>query len=439
MNFPNLHACVVDVAAALTAPAEPPALPADHGALLARLVAARERLPPLYRERALDPYLARLTELGPQGHADALRRGLGGLFGDAAQALLQRCEGFASPALEALQEVVSDLFDGFLSAEDRRGVRPPDHDMAAPLVKWGARGPGPYAYAPQATAPLGLQVGLVSLPLGGARGALLAWPAMSHETGGHGLLEADEGLIPELRRAIAEAVAQGCGSPWLGAYWAARAPEVAADVVGALNLGPAAALGQIGYFRAQRWLSDGAPRLRRHSRPGDRHPADLLRGWLLVGVVARLRFAGAAAWAEALCRELDRDCLGPLWLEDAPCDVDLAYASAAQVAATVADRPLAALEGHALSEIQNWRDEDERLATTLGEALLRGGEVPTEALEGAYAAHVVAAAVTRAATGADPRRLHARMLAALADMHARNPSWGPLKVVHPGDIAPLLE
>lgn len=439
MSFPNLRACVEDVAAALTARAEPPALPADYDALLARLNAARERLPSLYRELALDPFVARLTELGAKGHADALQRGLGGLLGDAAQALLQRCEGFGSPALEALQEVVSDLFDGFLSAEDRRGVRPPDHDLAAPLVKWGGGGHGPYTYTLQATAPLGLKVGLVSLPLGGASGALLAWPAMSHETGGHGLLEADEGLIPELRRTITEAVTQGCEHPWLAAYWAARAPEVAADVVGALNLGPAAALGLIGYFRAQRWVGDGAPRLRRFSRPGDRHPADLLRGWLLVGVVARLRFAGAAAWAEALCRELDRDCLGPLWLEGVPCDVDLAYASAAQVAAAVADRPLAALEGHALSEIQNWRDEDEQIAATLGEALMRGGDAPREIPGDAYAAHVVAAAVTRAAAGGDPRRLHARMLAALADMHARNPSWGPLKIVHPGDIAPLLE
>ena len=49
-------------------------------------------------------------------------------------------------ATAALQEVVSDLYAGFLSAEDRRGVKPPDHGVLPPLVLWGSAEAGPYTW-----------------------------------------------------------------------------------------------------------------------------------------------------------------------------------------------------------------------------------------------------------------------------------------------------
>jgi hypothetical protein len=54
----------------------------------------------------------------------------------------------------------------------------------------------------------------------------------------------------------------------------------------------------------------------------------------------------------------------------------------------------------------------------------------------AYAAHVASAAVVLALGGVAPiPHLFARMLAVMEAMHDANPSWGPLYVVHPGDIA----
>ena len=39
---------------------------------------------------------------------------------------------------DGFQEVISDLYDGFLSAEDRRGVKEPDFETIPPLVKPGS-------------------------------------------------------------------------------------------------------------------------------------------------------------------------------------------------------------------------------------------------------------------------------------------------------------
>ncbi len=52
-----------------------------------------------------------------------------------------------------------------------------------------------------------------------------------------------------------------------------------------------------------------------------------------------------------------------------------------------------------------------------------------------YAAHAVAAAVTAAvAGGGDVPVIFDGMLNTLKQMFDRNPSWGPLRVAHPGDI-----
>src|SRR5205814_526688 len=74
-----------------------------------------------------------------------------GLMLDIAQAILQNGEDYQSAATDAFQEVVSDLYDGFLSAEDRRGINPPDNAVIPPLVKWANPDLGPYTWPIDAT------------------------------------------------------------------------------------------------------------------------------------------------------------------------------------------------------------------------------------------------------------------------------------------------
>jgi hypothetical protein len=431
VSFANLPACIADArAAALEEDGGPPE-PTTFRALRTRLEAARAKLPPAYQRAAADPFLRALDSLGSDGYREILsddprREGLAALLMDVAQAILQNGEGYEEVATDAFQEVVSDLYDGFLSAEDRRGVKPPDHGVLPPLVRWGSADTGPYTWPVTDTAAaFGVKAPIVSLPAANARRGLLAWAALAHETAGHDLLAADDGLHDELARAVREALAGARLGAGLADYWADRLDETASDVLGVLNMGPAAAIGVVGYFRALNGAWAGEAVLRSAGPEEDPHPADLLRGWLGAETVRLLSFRGAAAWADLLAAEVDRD-LGRVRLAGVAVPAETARRSAAIVARTIVEEKLASLERHALGEIQGWRDRDEEVVRSL-QAALGAGEGPPPALaSGTYAAHVVAAAVTAAlAPRADPARLLARMLRVLKAMHDANPGWGP--------------
>ncbi len=436
-DLSNLAACVEDARVAAASGEAGPRDPARFATLRAALTRTGKRLPPLYRTRALEPFLRTLDRIGEAGFRRILAmdpevRGQALVLFDVAEALLA---AGAAPATDAFQEVVSDLYDGFLSAEDRRGVKPPDRGVIAPLVKWGRPAFGPYTLPVDATAPFGLAMGVVSLPPANARRGLLAWGALGHETAGHDVLGADTGLSDELKQAVRAALRAG-GATSLAEYWAARIGETASDVMGILNMGPAAAAALVGYFRALNAAWGSGPRLRGEGPATDPHPADVLRGWLAAATLRLLPFSGAAAWARAIEAETDRDAREVV-LAGQAVPPALARRSAALVAGTVVGAPLRALEGHALGAIQTWRDADDAVVARLRLALRGKGRLPEEIQAGTYAAHAVAAAVQEAlARGGDPARLQGRMVELLAAMHARNASWGPLLVEHPGDLAP---
>jgi len=206
-------------------------------------------------------------------------------------------------------------------------------------------------------------------------------------------------------------------------------------VLGILNLGPAAAVGVLAYFRGINAALGWGPVLSSEGDADDPHPADIVRGWLGAECVRLLKFSNAGAWADALTKETDKDVtkvvLGGMHVTTAT-----AKKSAAIVAQTIAADKLDALDGHALSEIQNWRNHDETLVANLIEPLTMAVDLPGRYAGGTYAAHVVSAAVMAALQypNAIPV-IFDRMLGALKVMHDANPSWGPLYVVHPGDVA----
>jgi hypothetical protein len=334
--------------------------------------------------------------------------------------VLQRGEGYQARATAAFQEVVADLYDGFLSAEDRRGVKPPDHGVLPPLVRWGSAETGPYTWPVTATAAFDVSAPLVSLPAANAQGGLLAWAALAHETAGHDLLEADEGLRDELAGAVRAGV-RGAGlAPALAGYWSERVEETAADVLGVLNMGPASAVGLIGYFRGLHGAWGAGPRLRADGAPDDPHPTDLARACLgRDGAAAS--FSGASAWADRLTAEADRDLAGRrgvLHLGEVAVTAGVAKASAAAVARAIVRTRLASLEGHALGEIQDWRDRDEALVAGLRGELGRGGG--RSAAEGRAVGlagprrHVVAAGSTRPSRGLPADQVMGPMVSLLA-------------------------
>jgi hypothetical protein len=439
VSLENLPACVADARTAALERDDGPADPTVFRTLRARLETARRKMPPLYRRATSDPFLRTLDEIGPRGFGQVLaedpeRVGAARLMLDIAQAILQNGEGYRELATDGFQEVVSDLYDGFLGAEDRRGVKPPDRGVVPPLVKWGSADDGPYTWPVTATASFEVRAPIVSLPAANARRGLLAWSALAHETAGHDVLEADDGLHDELAKALREKLVAAKLGLALADYWADRLDETASDVLGILNMGPAAAVGLIGYFRALNGARAGKAMLRNVGREDDPHPADIVRGWLGAETVRLLSFGGAKAWAELLVAETDRD-LGQVRLGRAQVTNEVAKRSVAVVARTIVEQKLESLERHALGEIQDWRDQDEAIVRSLRAVLRSGKPAPTRYAAGIYAAHVVAAAVTAALSPkADVERLMERMLGALKAMHDKNPSWGPLYVAHPGDV-----
>ncbi|HET6201935.1 MAG TPA: hypothetical protein VFI25_03935 [Planctomycetota bacterium] len=441
IDLSNLPACVEDVRRAALDSDSGPADPTSYSALRGRLEASREKLPPLYREVVFQPYARALERLGAAGFASVLasdpeRISGAGLMLDVAQAILQNGEGYQERPTDAFQEVVSDLYDGFLSAEDRRGVERPDHGTVPPLVKWGNPDSGPYTWPVDATEVLGVGAGVVSLPPSHARRGLFAWGALGHETAGHDVLGADTGLRGELEDAVRNALLDSNVGEDLAEYWAERIDETASDVLGILNMGPGAALGLLGYFRGLSAAFEGRAKLRSDGPADDSHPADVLRGYLAASTVRLLRFDRAAAWGKILEAETDKD-VGSIVLAGAEVGAETARRSAAAVAEAIVKTRARSLEHRSLGRIQNWRNRDEEIVAELRTVLAGPGEPPSEVEAGFYAAHAVTAALTAAAsTGGDIRRLHERLVLVLKGMHDRNPSWGPLFVRRPGDLRP---
>jgi hypothetical protein len=433
LSLAGLPAAVEEARVAALAGGDGPADPATFAALRSRLARAAGALPPAYRRAVAVPLLRALDAMGARGFArllaqDPERVGAARLLLDVSQAVLQHGEGHQARATAAFQEVVSDLYDGFLSAEDRRGVKPPEHGVLPPLVRWGSGDGGPYTWPVTATATLDVGAAVVSLPELNATGGLLAWPALAHETAGHDILAADEGLRDELAGAVRERLLAAKMGTGLADYWSERIDETAADVLGVLDMGPAAAVGLIGYFRALNGAWHGRSQLRNVGLAEDPHPADIARAYVAAETVRLLSFQGAGRWADRLVAEADRD-LGQIRLGDLSVSAPQMKAIAAAVAQAIVRTRLGALEGRALGEIQDWRDEDEAIAATLRQELARGGRRPAGKGAGlgagTYAAHAVAAAVYEAVGGGSrPDEIMGRMVGLLAAMHARNPAWG---------------
>ncbi len=241
-DISNLRGLIEDAKKAFLDNDMGPEDPTDYSELRGRLEASRNKFPPLYRKIDVEPYIRTLDELGEAGFISILLRDptkerLAGLMLDIAQSILQNGEKYSEIALDAFEEVVSDLYDGFLSAEDRRGVNPPDKETIPPLVKFGNPGFGPYTFTVDATASFGCQTGIVSLPPSHTRLALIGWAAVGHEACGHDILHADTGMFEELTTAVQTALEQQGLKDGLPEYWSSRIDETASDCLGILNMG----------------------------------------------------------------------------------------------------------------------------------------------------------------------------------------------------------
>ncbi len=148
--------------------------------------------------------------------------------------------------LRRFMATLSDLYMSFLDAEKRAALELPLTEKLPPLASFQYRGDaGPFTLTTDIVQEmLGSTVGVVSLP-GTYRAHPLLWGALSYETAGHDLLHADPGLLEELAETVQAQLDLSGFDPEVGILWSYWMDEAAADVYGALNLGPAFILNQI--------------------------------------------------------------------------------------------------------------------------------------------------------------------------------------------------
>jgi hypothetical protein len=139
--------------------------------------------------------------------------------------------------------------------------------------------------------------------------APLAWVPLAHEASGHGVLQADPDLLPDLIDGVRALFGGGPLAPGrepdenqaLGLLWSYWAEETASDVYGLLNVGPAFALNLAAFLAAQRAAAakdfagpaPPSPMLEVQFGTDSRmdlgpHPVDLLRLHVAIGVIENL-------------------------------------------------------------------------------------------------------------------------------------------------------
>jgi hypothetical protein len=443
IQFKNLKAVQAEATKNLQIIDNGPANPTSLTMLKQKLQKAKDKLPPNYRDAVYEPFIKLVNELS---NSDFIKisdpnSSPGFAIFDIAQALIQVGTGYQKDATDAFEEVVSDLYDGFLSAEDRHNIKLPDYNVLPPLVKWGNPDFGPYTLTSDTTASFNVNCAIVNLTPSNARGCLVGWGCLAHETSGHDISHADEGLLKEMAKAINTAIKNDTQIKnktirnTLASYWSKRIDETASDIMGILNMGPAAAVALIPYFRSIFGAFGKPPVLRSNGPSSDEHPADILRVMLGSSAVQLLSFSDNKNWAGAILDEGLKDLTTIVLNKSSKIDQASAQRSADIIARVLMQTEFKALDGHALQEIQDWSDDDEQIVSELRKALKKSVTLNTKIMEGAYAAHLVAASIYEALlVKQDIAPLFEKMIILLKKMHNSNPAWGPMYIIHPGDL-----
>lgn len=397
-------------------------------------------LPKTYHEIFLDPLKKLITTEDYSGILHALDQSGDGPWGDWLASINQRRAGYQKEATHAFEESIADLYDGFLSMEERQGIKPPDYETVSPLVKWGS---GPYTWPADTGIKLGMNMAVVSMPPAYSQNIAL-WAPLGHETGGHDILHADKGLLAEIGKVVTANIMKHKNDPALkkqvvvngrkmsiakfGAlYWKFTLDEISSDVCGLLNYGPAAGVGLANLLiplRGGKLIAEGPT--------SDVHPIDAVRLLVAADVIRNipdLDVKTADVWADALERIVDKYIsnktefkLGSI----TRIPYDGMSATAKIVAQTIAFTPFDSLEGHCLSEINTWDNSDEELTTRIAEDFLDKKQPslnPSSTGDPVYAAHIISAGVLATAESADVPNVTDLAITTLSELYDNNPVW----------------
>lgn len=291
----------------------------------------------------------------------------------------------------AAQRMIINLYQDFIDCEKSQGVQFCEQPPLPPLLSWGN---GPATWTEKHTESIGLKnVAIVNLPIENSQRDILAWTTLAHEVSGHDLLRAAN-LLDELYQNVKDSLRAKGISEDATDYWVnnvGRIDEIASDILGVLNLGPAAAIGLIGYLKG---LSPGL-RLRSDGPLEDEHPADVLRGIVVANAVDRLAIENRAQWSSLLYKEVLKDCPKILKLDGKNISDQEAMRSAEIVSHTILNSFLTGLNRKSLRSVRIWNMRDQQAAKEFGACLSGSAIVPEYCkppIGKQYAKHIIAAA-----------------------------------------------
>jgi len=406
--------------------------PVRAGAALVPLVYRQHYVSSL--ESHLPSLVAGLVEQNDLGVLEAL-----------AGAVYQHKQTVGRPELRRFLAVISNLYRSFLDKAKRSQAQFPIREQLPPLAIFqNSAAQGPYTLPVDAVHQLiGSDVGVVSLPAA-YRDHPFFWASLAHETGGHDVLHADPGLIPELQDGARRLLGGKLGAVW--SYWM---DEAASDVYGVMNVGPAFALNLAAFFatliaqlehkkvpslRTQSGPIDATP-----TSPLDPHPTDLLRLHLAIGVVENL--AGLSENRQVQYREdlkalarilapdarsieiegsVRQDSGEVITLSDSFPLVDMQDA-ARRVGGMIATAKLEAFGGHGIQDIETWDDPDEDRALQVAAAMRARGPVTGIGDDAQLLAGLTLAVYENPAAYAEVTRL---LDAGLDESFAHDAFWG---------------
>ena len=322
----------------------------------------------------------------------------------------------AGPQLKRFLAVVSNLFRSFGDNDKRAAAGINLVTLVPPLACFQADSGlmGPYTIESDLMQQnLRVKIGIVSLPAT-YRDHPVTWSVLSHEVGGHDVVHADAGLLAEMTEAAQALLARDFSphrpldtaslNALLWSYWM---DEAAADVYGALNMGPAFAPALAAFLAAFRAhiktdvkgeARPQKPTVGTEASPRDNlggddmledHPVDILRFYLLLGAIETLasldadKRADYVAGIEDIARLIGGDVesihlegivnLGPGKRIPVKAAVKLSEAAdaARKVGRMIATHKFKALNHHSIQEIETWDDADEAAAQAIAARLLK--------------------------------------------------------------------
>ncbi|HEY7079855.1 MAG TPA: hypothetical protein VH500_09145 [Nitrososphaeraceae archaeon] len=420
------------------------------------------KLPGIYKEVFLDPIKNLLNTQTYETilkTLDSFDNSTGhGPWHDWLASINQRILNFQVDATRAFEEALADLFDGFLSMEEGKRIKPPDYETVSPLAVWGSSKEGPYTWPSDIGISIGMKMATVNLPPAFSKNIAL-WSSVGHETGGHDILHAYKGMLDEVGTKVASKILARKNDPVLrGAfaivngkkekfaeyaakYWKDRIDETASDVCGLLNIGPAA-----GISLAVLLITLHKGTLLTVNSFDNVHPIDALRIFLAADVIRNTKELNvniSNMWAnyfESIVEKYVENNKGFYLFSQTldgklHVDVEMPYNQMREtvkiVSETITNSELYTLGNHALSEVNTWANTDEILTTRIANHLLAGKEPSVEPGpdgQKVYAAHILAGATIALAKLGDIRTTTRLSIKSLNKLYSQNPVWRGLPI-----------